>query len=301
MLFQKITNDGSLSLHSDHFNEMFHSKTGAFKEAQEKFFYPAEIDRLQYQSSVNILDICLGLGYNTASLLEGLRGSPLFINWWGLEIDKKPLQIALGNKNFRKTWSPSVINSLELIHQSNGWEEIKSKGRVIWGDARETIKTVPSSIKFDLILHDGFSPQKCPELWSEEFLNELIPRLKSNGRFITYSCAAAIRASLKRSGLKLHSLIPLNSGGREWSSGTMAAHQIEKESINKKDPKWQLLSEMEEEHLRTKAAIPYRDPTNNSTSFEILQRREVEQSISNLKSTTKWKKKWEEQKGTKTL
>ena len=49
---------------------------------------------------------------------------------------------------------------------------------------------------------------------------------------------------------------------------------------------------MEEEHLLTKASIPYRDQDLNSTKDEIIEKRLDEQLLSNLLSTNKWREKW---------
>ena len=49
---------------------------------------------------------------------------------------------------------------------------------------------------------------------------------------------------------------------------------------------------MEEEHLLTKASIPYRDQDLNSNKDDIIKKRLNEQLFSNLSSTNKWRKKW---------
>ena len=49
---------------------------------------------------------------------------------------------------------------------------------------------------------------------------------------------------------------------------------------------------MEEEHLETKASIPYRDHTLTAKTKDIIQRRVQEQLISNLKTSKKWRDKW---------
>ena len=50
---------------------------------------------------------------------------------------------------------------------------------------------------------------------------------------------------------------------------------------------------MEIEHLNTKASIPYRDPTGEMLSTEILEIRKKEQKFSNLLDTNSWRKRWE--------
>ncbi len=49
---------------------------------------------------------------------------------------------------------------------------------------------------------------------------------------------------------------------------------------------------MEEEHLLTKASIPYRDQDLNSSKDNIIKKRLEEQLSSNLLSTNKWREKW---------
>ena len=49
---------------------------------------------------------------------------------------------------------------------------------------------------------------------------------------------------------------------------------------------------MEEEHLLTKASIPYRDEDLNSNNDEIIKKRLNEQYLSNRLSTKEWRKKW---------
>ena len=49
---------------------------------------------------------------------------------------------------------------------------------------------------------------------------------------------------------------------------------------------------MEEEHLLTKASIPYRDHNLNSNATEIIQKRVKEQLLSNLKTSKEWRDKW---------
>ena len=49
---------------------------------------------------------------------------------------------------------------------------------------------------------------------------------------------------------------------------------------------------MEEEHLLTKASIPYRDQDLNSSKNDIIKKRIDEQLFSNLLPTNQWREKW---------
>ena len=243
-------------------------------------------------NKLSILDICFGIGYNSASIFEELIDTPTEIQWIGLEIDTRPLNIALNSQRFKRLWSKDVISILTSINQSGKWKEGKSSGRIFWGDARKNINLLPKSLRFDLILLDPFSPSKCPQLWSEEFLTNLVNRMAPEGRLTTYCRAAAIRSSLRKAGLELMSLSPEKKGGKDWSNGTLALLPGEEGNNHFSAKGLRPLTKMEEEHLLTKAAIPYRDPSGEGTALEILQRRRIEQQSSTLENTKNWKKRW---------
>ena len=55
---------------------------------------------------------------------------------------------------------------------------------------------------------------------------------------------------------------------------------------------WQPLSEMELEHLSTRAAVPFRDLSGTGTTDEILTRRKIEQDCCDLEPTNCWQRRW---------
>ncbi len=286
------TSDGSISLVNTDLKEGFHNSNGAKKEAIEKFIEPSEINLLKKKKEIFVLDLCVGMGYNSACLMDAILDTRLSLNWWGIEQDKRPLGIALSSTKFRSIWKNKTLNFLECINHKNHWESNFGQGKMLWGDARLEITKIPKEIKYDLIFHDAFSPQKSPELWSEEFLQDLSKKLSNGGKLITYSRAAAIRASLRRSGLTLQSLLTTKSSESDWSNGTVAIKSPNPQNKPTTTLLWNSLSEMEEDHLMTVAAVPYRDPTGNSSSLEIIERRNCEQKNSNFSSTNSWKKRW---------
>ena len=286
------TADGSFSLHSEHFGEAFHNAAGALNEARAKFVKPAQLGRFQKQQCITVLDVCLGLGYNSAAVMDALPVPGPNVNWWGLELDRRPLRQALAQDSFRQQWSQPVLKRLDAIDEQGGWCDAHGSGQVLWGDARHKLNAIPKQIKFDLILQDPFSPQRCPELWSEEFLTNLASRLTPEGRLLTYSRSAAVRASLKRAGLALHSLLPAPGERVGWSSGTMATPQAS--GCPDHGPGWRPLSSMEQEHLRTRAAVPFRDPDQTDTCPSILERRRQEQTTCSLEATNGWQRRWKQ-------
>ena len=289
-LIEVLTKDGSYSLRSLLFKENFHSKLGAFEETKIKFIAPSNLERFKGKS-LSVLDICFGLGYNSASLLNQLIKQESHLNLYALEIDKKPLEYSLSNKSFLKLWSPQVKRIFESLYRNDFFEDQFFKCKILWGDAREKINNIPSNDKFDLIYLDGFSPQKCPQLWTIEFLSKVVEKLNSQGYLITYSSSAAVRKTLRNLGLEIFTIKPCFNERTFWSQGTVAIAKLYK---NKFKPNLNLekLSVMEEEHLLTKASIPYRDQDLNLSKDDIIKKRLNEQLSSNLISANKWRKKW---------
>ena len=289
-LIEVLTKDGSYSLRSVFFQENFHSLLGALEETKLKFTTPSDLQRFKGKS-LNVLDICFGLGYNSASLLDELIKQKSYLNWYALEIDKKPLEYSLRNKSFLKLWAPKVKKIFESLYLKDYFQDQFFKCSLLWGDAREKINIIPSAIKFDLIYLDGFSPQKCPQVWTIEFLSKVTEKLNPQGYLITYSSSAAVRKTLRNLGLEIFTIKPSFNKGTLWSQGTVAISKFDKNKL-KPNFNFEKLSAMEEEHLLTKASIPYRDQDLKSSKDDIIKKRLDEQLFSTLVSTNKWREKW---------
>jgi len=275
-----------MSLRSEKFNENFHSIAGAYYETKNKFINPSMLERFK-NKSLNVLDICFGIGYNSALLFENVIIGSSILNWYGLELDKRPLNYALNDKKFNNLWNPKIIEILNSLNLKCLYKDNNIDCNLIIGDARKEILNIPKEVIFDLIFLDGFSPQKCPEMWSYEFLSQLKNKITCEGYLITYTSSAAVRKSLKILGFNLFNIMPTLSKQNHWSNGTLATFNNQQNN-----PYITKLSEMEIEHLNTKASIPYRDPTGEMLSKEILEIRKKEQQFSNLSDTNSWRKKW---------
>ena len=217
------TNDGSFSLRSSFYKETFHSMQGAISETQNKFINPSNLIRFK-DKPMSVLDICFGLGYNSALLFKKTLDQSTNLNWFGLEIDKRPLSYAINRKPIRDQWDPKVITIFKSLLTKNYFEDDLLKCNLLWGDARKKIRDIPNKRIFDLIFLDGFSPMKCPEIWSVEFLSETVSRLNKNGCLLTYCSSAAVRLTLKNLGLRIYNIKPPIGDKRNWSSGTFATH-----------------------------------------------------------------------------
>ncbi|MGV2827531.1 tRNA (5-methylaminomethyl-2-thiouridine)(34)-methyltransferase MnmD [Myxosarcina sp. GI1(2024)] len=275
------TDDGSLTFFSAEFDEAFHSYRGAKQEAEIKYVQPTMIrEKARRYSKIYLLDICYGLGYDSAAAIEAIWSinPQCQIEAIALELNAAvPRQASA--EGLLCQWRQPIPQLLDELASNSQVRNKYLSAKLCFGDARQTLQQIYcQGWQADAIFLDPFSPPKCPQLWTVEFIAMVAKCLKPTGRLATYSCAAAVRRALSLAGLKFGSIYVANS-----SPGTVASF------VGDNLP---LLSLQEREHLHTRAAIPYRDPSLNNSAARIKEHRLQEQKQSQLEPTSQWKKRW---------
>lgn len=282
LLIPQATQDGSYTFFSEEFQESFHSAFGAKQEAEVRYIEPCLIKHLAAtQSTIRLLDVCYGLGYNSAAALEAIwQVNPQCqVELIALEIAIDVPRQAIAH-NLLAQWRSPVPQLLTELGNKSLVKSDRLQARLLLGDARQTIQQInPEVWQADAIFLDPFSPPKCPQLWTVEFINSVAKCLTPTGRLATYSCAAAVRSALSLSGLQFSSIRGI---GRK-SPGTIASFRYQNIPP---------LSLKEQEHLQTRAAVPYRDPHLQDSFEKINCRRQGEQKNSSFESTSQWRKRW---------
>jgi tRNA U34 5-methylaminomethyl-2-thiouridine-forming methyltransferase MnmC len=278
----QATADGSFTFFSKEFGESFHSHYGARQESYLKFVDVTQLVHKAKKPVLRLLDVCYGLGYNTAAALQSIWAvnPTCYVELIGLELNAAVPQAAITHNLF-DSWASEYTEILTQLAFEYQVKTHRCKAKLFIGDARSSIQQLnEANFLADAIFLDPFSPPQCPQLWTIEFIKRLALSLNEDGILATYSCAAAVRTALLAAGLQIGSTPPV---GRR-TPGTMAAH--------KKFPPSSNLSPAEKEHLLTRAAIPYRDPELSDSAVVILKRRQLEQQASPLEPTSRWRKRW---------
>ena len=187
-----LTQDGSYTLYSSKYSEHYHSVSGAYTEALEKYIKPLEI-----KNGDKILDFCFGLGYNSFLALNMFSNLEIL----ALENDENIL------KEIENFPYPIKINKTAEIYRNIYKKRMikDKKGNIlilIFGDAKETVKKLNLEY-FDNVLFDPFSFKKAPELWSEEIFSYMYKVLKRGGKLATFSCAKVVRENMKKAGFRV--------------------------------------------------------------------------------------------------
>ena len=277
----KLTADGSFTFFCAEIGESFHSIQGAKEEAQLKFVEPCQIAQKTQKPILRLLDVCYGLGYNTAAALEVIwaNNPSCRVELVALELDPAVPRAAIA-QNLLTSSPPPIPQLLEVLATSLQVETDRFHAQLRLGDARTVIQQLhQSNFQADAIFLDPFSPPRCPQLWTVEFLHHVASCCATDGRLATYSCAASVRSALIAAGLKIGPTLQV--GGRQ--PGTVASFTATDLPI---------LSERSQEHLQTRAAVPYRDPQLCDPAHVILQRRQIEQQASSLEPSSHWHKRW---------
>ncbi|MEI6891386.1 MAG: TIGR01212 family radical SAM protein [Pontiella sp.] len=257
------TDDGSVTFWNENYKEHYHTPAGARLEAEEKYLVPSKLKERLAQGTVQLLDICFGLGYNSLAALEVASTLQTKLTVTALEMDRRVVgaasQTILTLATDSNDWG-EILNDLyenQASHLSN-----QSSIAMHWGDARHTLsKCNPST--YDLVFLDAFSTQRNAELWTVDFFKKIKRVMKPNAVLLTYCAALPVRAGLMEAGFYVGETEPV---GRQ-RGGTLAALR----EIDLEIP----LSEQEGQMIReTTRGLPYRDPYGVRTNKEILRNRQ---------------------------
>ncbi|MDZ8188915.1 MAG: MnmC family methyltransferase [Nostoc sp. ChiSLP02] len=308
----QLTADGSFTFVSQEFGESFHSHYGAKQESFFKFVEPTQLATAAQKPVLRLLDVCYGLGYNTAAALQTIWAvnPSCKVEVIGLELNPAVPQAAIAHHLF-DGWKCDRIEILSQLAFEHQVQTDCLEAKLLIGDARKTIALVRQwNFSADAIFLDPFSPPQCPQLWTVEFIKQLSLCLEPDGLLATYSCAAAVRTAMLSAGLAIASTPPVgrrspgtvavirgwgaekqgSRGGRGTEGGKISSPCSH--TSHTSHTSCYPLSQAEEEHLLTRAAIPYRDPKFSDPSEVIIKRRQQEQESSSLEPTSHWRKRW---------
>ena len=251
------TEDGSITFFSPHWKEHYHTKAGARLEADKKFVIPSQLDLKLKTSNLKLLDVCFGLGNNSLAALCAADGAKHDLEITALEMDKRVIRAA--SKSFQTLEKDPVDWNQTLSQLLNGEVVFPNLGKIDlrFGDARYLIQHLQNNV-FDVVFHDPFSSQHCPELWTVEFFKHLHRVMKPDGVLLTYSPAAPVRGAMREAGFFVAETEP----GHQMGNGTIASPS----ALPEKFPNIGTLEE--------RRAIPYRDEHLCATSKAILRQRQ---------------------------
>ena len=207
---------------SPDWKEHYHTKSGARLEAEKKFVEPAKLAANLQTGNVKLLDVCFGLGNNTLAAFCAATSTKHRLDITALEMDKR---IVRATSEFFKPLETDPVDwkkVLAELYSHSSFITQNSSLSIHWGDARWLTQSLEDE-SFDIVFHDPFSSQHCPELWTVEFFQQLYRVMKPGGVLLTYSSALPVRGAMLEAGF----VIGETHTGHQMGNGTIAAKRLQ--------------------------------------------------------------------------
>ncbi len=212
------TADGSYTLHSERYQQTYHSVHGARTESEHVFLEGSGVlaklqDPLASQP-IRILEVGLGLGVNALVTAEAAARFGTSVDYVGIEHDFQSSEL-IGKvlRPFDKDASIRFCNAVSQLDNQTLVSEPTSLNdffslQIIPTDLNtalgsDAIHAVTQPRGFDAIYLDAFSPDANPECWTFDVLKNLSHTLVLGGNLATYCAKGSVRRALEATGLQV--------------------------------------------------------------------------------------------------
>lgn len=205
------TFDGSHSLISAHFGEMYHSKHGALQESLHVFLKNGFEVKAKSLATINILEMGFGTGLNAWLTLIGNKNNSK-VNYYAVESHPVLIETALQLNYVNEDEKEQFLK----LHKAdwNKWESLNSNFNLF--KFKGELQQTQTDMKFDLVYYDAFAPSAQPELWTEDIFKKLFNLMYDKAILTTYCAKGIVKRALKASGFTIES-VPGPPGKREMT------------------------------------------------------------------------------------
>ena len=222
------TKDGSHTLFSEQFNEVYHSRHGAIEESKHVFIKsglnfvfpsPDSEEGARRADEVKIFELGFGTGLNT--LLTMLEAEKRNIKIYYTAIELYPVDID----------TIKALNYTQQLGYEFCYGPYHTLHLVRWNEKHQitplfSFKKIQDSVfnhsllanHYSLIYFDAFAYTHQPEIWSAEIFKKMYDALEPNGILVTYSSKVVIQKAMKQAGFTIEK-IPGPPGRREMVRG----------------------------------------------------------------------------------
>lgn len=215
------TGDGSHTLFSEQFQDIYHSRHGAIQESEYVFirqglnYFLNHLPLNSEKKRVAIFEVGFGTGLN--ALLTMLVADKKEVKIDYTTIESFPLSIE----------TIKALNYTEVLGYEYCYGPYHTLHLCRWNEKHDVayrfkfIKIQESLLdyehrpeSFDMIYFDAFSPDTQPELWTSEVMKKMWAFLKPGGILISYCSKIFFQKALSQAGFRIEKL-PGPPGKRE--------------------------------------------------------------------------------------
>jgi len=211
----KLTEDGSHTLFVQQMDECYHSTHGAIQESRH-IFIEAGLKQCP-KKELRILEIGFGTGLNAFLTLLEAKRSEKNIRYTTLELYPVEFEKAM-LLNYPEKLVPGKCQAFEKMHTSRWNIEIAVTPFFTLNKIEADFTKFEFTDNFDVVYFDAFSPEKQPEMWSEELFETLYSHCNIGAVLTTYCAKGVVRRAMQAAGFVVERL-PGPPGKREILRG----------------------------------------------------------------------------------
>lgn len=234
-----------------HFDDIYHSKDGALKEANAVFINGNNLIQRWENLSGNFCVAELGFGFGVSFIACAKEWAKIdrkhylnFVSIEGYPLSKQEISDYYSHKN------PSFNTNNDTTYLVNALIkqypfQLKSYSRIHFPIYKICLTLIFNEVsaalsKLDFIADawflDGFSPAKNSEMWSEDTIKNVYKNTKAGGSFSTYSVSRLVKDNTQSAGFKIQVIDGFKSK-KQMLTGfkpiTLTIHKTPTPDINK--------------------------------------------------------------------
>lgn len=234
--------DGSTTLYSPQFDQLYHNPNGAWSESRHVFFdLPGLSDDIRSGKALNIIEVGFGSGLNFILLADLMKQFAHVqpVHYYSVEAYPLGKEAAEGIDLSDHLMHPELNELLPGLFESiqagmNNLQPVESLDLHLHLYSGFFSDWPLSGLKADYIFQDAFSPQANPELWTTQVFEKLIGNAAPGAILSTYCAASKARAAMAAAGWKV-AREQGALGKREMTLASPSASALEgKKRVNEK-------------------------------------------------------------------
>ena len=210
-----LTEDGSHSLRHKELDETYHSIHGAIQESGH-IFIDAGLKK-HAKDTLHILEIGFGTGLNAFMTMLESESTRQKIQYTAIELYPLSTESAC-LLNYPDILAPDKKDAFYQLHTAPWHNRIQLTPQFELFKIQEDFSVMTLTGHFDLVYFDAFSPEKQPEMWTEERFSMIYNCCNPGAILTTYCAKGIVRRALQSAGFTVER-IPGPRGKREILRG----------------------------------------------------------------------------------